>query len=120
MTTTSTQTIELSPITTLQSSIAPINPGYSLQHRHPPGRDVADASLEHGFDRPTDPLLLYNSKKTEEDLKQMKNRGTSKKVQKFYREQNDLIDNMLSPLNPIDEESEQRQMLKVQSDNKRC
>lgn len=50
----------------------------------------------------------------------MKNRGTSKKVQKFYREQNDLIDNMLSPLNPIDEESEQRQMLKVQSDNKRC
>ncbi|CDS07873.1 hypothetical protein LRAMOSA01822 [Lichtheimia ramosa] len=113
MTTTSTQTIELSPITTLQSSIAPINPGYSLQHRHPPGRDVADASLEHGFDRPTDPLLLYNSKKTEEDLKQMKNRGTSKKVQKFYREQNDLIDNMLSPLNPIDEESEQRQMLKV-------
>ncbi|KAI7877146.1 cation efflux protein [Lichtheimia hyalospora FSU 10163] len=43
----------------------------------------------------------------------MKNRGTSKKVQKFYREQNDLIDNMLSPLNPIDEEDEQRQMLKV-------
>ncbi|KAI8141049.1 hypothetical protein BJV82DRAFT_519139 [Fennellomyces sp. T-0311] len=91
MTTTSTQTIELRET--------------SLQQRHHTAR-----ALEQGPEhRLVDPLRLVSAKKSEEDIK----RKPSRKVRKFYRQQNNLIDHILGPLNPIDEEEEQRQMLKV-------
>ena len=89
MTTTSTQTIELRET--------------SLQHRH-------HAALEHGPEhRLVDPLRLVSAKKSEHDIKQK----SSRKVRNFYRRQNDLIDHILGPLNPVNEEEQQRQMLKV-------
>lgn len=76
---------------------------------------VADnASLESGaFSQPDDPLLLQNIKKSEEDIKQIRKNGGSRKVQKFYRAQNDLIDEMLGPLNPESAEDEEKRLLKV-------
>ncbi|CAO3590840.1 unnamed protein product [Absidia cylindrospora] len=59
------------------------------------------------------PLFLGTSKKTEDDLKNLKKQGSSKKVRQFYREQNNLIDDMLGPLNPLNEEEQEKQLLKL-------
>ncbi|KAI9261448.1 putative metal tolerance protein 3 [Phascolomyces articulosus] len=104
MTTTSTQTIELRETSTFNNV---------LQRRNPSGvsSSTTGADMERGPEqRLVDPLQLGSAKKSESDIKQMK---TTRKVRKFYREQNQLIDHILGPLNPIDEEQEQRQMLKV-------
>jgi hypothetical protein len=78
---------------------------------------VADnASLESGkLSLPDDPLLLQNIKKSEEDIKLIRKNGGSRRVQKFYREQNNLIDEMLGPLNPESSEDEEKRLLKVWS-----
>lgn len=76
---------------------------------------VADnASLESGkMSLPDDPLLLQHIKKSEEDIKLIRKNGGSRGVQKFYREQNNLIDEMLGPLNPESAEEEEKRLLKV-------
>jgi hypothetical protein len=95
----------------LGSSTAVQSAGVAL-HR---SVSVADnASLESGkISQPEDPLLLQNIKKSEEDIKQIRKNGGSRKVQKFYRAQNDLIDEMLGPLNPESAEDAEKRMLKV-------
>ncbi|KAH8550140.1 cation efflux family-domain-containing protein [Umbelopsis sp. PMI_123] len=96
---------------TLGSSTA-VQSGGSALHR---SISVADnASLESGGkSKPNDPLLLQNLKKNEEDIKLIRKNGGSRRVQKFYREQNSLIDEMLGPLNPESEEDEEKRMLKL-------
>jgi len=76
---------------------------------------VADnASLESGkMSLPDDPLLLQHIKKSEEDIKLIRKNGGSRGVQKFYREQNNLIDEMLGPLNPESAEEEEKRLLKL-------
>ncbi|CAM0138777.1 hypothetical protein VKS41_006012 [Umbelopsis sp. WA50703] len=95
----------------LGSSTAVQSAGVAL-HR---SVSVADnASLESGkISQPEDPLLLQNIKKSEEDIKQIRQNGGSRKVQKFYRAQNDLIDEMLGPLNPESAEDAEKRMLKL-------
>ncbi|KAG2219045.1 hypothetical protein INT45_008889 [Circinella minor] len=111
MTTTSTQTIELR-----ETSISLNGDNNGLQHRNPisigsSSIGTISTDMERGPDqRLIDPLRLRSAKKSEKDIKQMQ---TTRKVRKFYRKQNDLIDHILGPLNPINEDEEQRQMLKV-------
>jgi hypothetical protein len=89
-----------------------VQSGSSALHR---AISVADnASLESGGNsQPNDPLLLQNMKKNEEDIKLIRKNGGSRRVQKFYREQNSLIDEMLGPLNPESAEDEEKRLLKV-------
>ncbi|KAI9288007.1 cation efflux family-domain-containing protein [Umbelopsis sp. AD052] len=89
-----------------------IQSGSSALHR---SISVADnASLESGgTSQPNDPLLLQNLKKNEEDIKLIRKNGGSRRVQKFYREQNSLIDEMLGPLNPESAEDEEKRLLKL-------
>ncbi|KAI8579099.1 hypothetical protein K450DRAFT_243850 [Umbelopsis ramanniana AG] len=89
-----------------------IQSGSSASHR---SISVADnASLESGeMSQPNDPLLLQNMKKNEEDIKLIRKNGGSRRVQKFYREQNSLIDEMLGPLNPESAEDEEKRLLKL-------
>ena len=113
MTTTSTQTIELRETS---FSLNNDNNNNGLQHRNPISMGsssvgTVSTDMERGPDqRLIDPLHLRSAKKSEKDIKRMQ---TTRKVRKFYRKQNDLIDHILGPLNPIDDDEEQRQMLKV-------
>ncbi|ORZ14691.1 cation efflux family-domain-containing protein [Absidia repens] len=92
--------------------------GQLLQHRHPlhhPTRSEEELTGGSGVQAAPhqDPLFLGTSKKTEDDLKNLKKQGSSKKVRQFYREQNNLIDDMLGPLNPLNEEEQEKQLLKL-------
>ncbi|KAI9299801.1 cation efflux family-domain-containing protein [Cunninghamella echinulata] len=91
----------------------------SIQHRHghsfqegegPEGEDYEIGDIYYNDN---DPLLLKTSKKTEDDLKLLKQKGSSKKVRQFYRDQNDLIDSILSPLTPINDDEQEKQLLKL-------
>jgi len=95
----------------LGSSTAVHSPGAAM-HR---SISVADNGfLESGkLSLPDDPLLLQNVKKSEEDIKLIRKNGGSRRVQKFYREQNNLIDDMLGPLNPESAEDEEKRLLKL-------
>lgn len=82
------------------------NNNTTIQHR-------TVSSVERGSysdGRLSDPFLLCSGRKSEEDIKQQ---GASKKVQMFYRKQNDQIDNMLGPLQPLEIEETERRTLKV-------
>ncbi|KAI9313453.1 cation efflux family-domain-containing protein [Dichotomocladium elegans] len=84
-----------------------------LQQRHP---STPVSALEQGISSEQsihDPLALARSRKSDADLRRMKQSGTSREVRKFYREQNALIDHMLGPLDPVKREEEERQILKV-------
>ncbi|ORY90535.1 cation efflux family-domain-containing protein [Syncephalastrum racemosum] len=105
MTTTATQTLQHQTDAGRSSGFLPINQeGMQLrQHTTSDG-----ASLERGSTHSEDPLLLFSRRKSEDELNQH-----SRKVKRFYRAQNGLIDDMLGPLNPVDEEEQEKQMLKV-------
>lgn len=88
-----------------------------LTHRHVSSSAAAHStssslrSEEHGGISLSDPLSLKEKKITHDYIhNQLKGQ---KKLQKFYLNQNEQIDNMLSALDNIDEEEEQRQLLKV-------
>ncbi|CAO3637568.1 unnamed protein product [Cunninghamella blakesleeana] len=95
----------------------------TIQHRHTFTSTTSSSSHSSGGQQLQDyelgdgsldnPLLLKTSKKTEADLKLLKQKGSSKKVRQFYRDQNDLIDTMLGPLNAMDEEEQEKQLLKL-------
>lgn len=111
MATTSTQTIELKSLNATDSSLALkafVSEATSiLQHRRP--RDAA-FTLEQGPDDTLpDPLSLNSSRISEKDITEVKRR----KVQKFYRQQNEQIDHLLSPLNSDNNEDHEKQILKV-------
>lgn len=110
MATTGTQTIELKPVNLTDSSLALntfASEGSTLQHRR--CRNAA-SSLEHGpEDILPDPLSLSSSKVSEKNINEFKRR----KIQRFYRQQNEQIDHLLSPLNPVDDDEHEKQMLKV-------
>lgn len=68
-------------------------------------------SEEHGSISLSDPLSLKEKKITHDYIhNQLKGQ---KKLQKFYLNQNEQIDNMLSALDNIDDKEEQRQLLKL-------
>ncbi|ORX46549.1 hypothetical protein DM01DRAFT_1150120 [Hesseltinella vesiculosa] len=87
-------------------------PQQLLQHRHSSQRRLNDDEVGANS-LALDPLFLNTSKKSEDELLDLKRQGSSKKVRDFYRQQNELIDEMLGPLNPMDEEEEERQLLKL-------
>ncbi|KAI8095688.1 cation efflux family-domain-containing protein [Thamnidium elegans] len=58
-----------------------------------------------------DPLSLKDQK-TADDYIQVQLKG-QKKLQNFYQNQNDMIDNMLTALNEGDDDEEQKQLLKL-------
>ncbi|CAO3648773.1 unnamed protein product [Cunninghamella echinulata] len=95
------------------------NSNESIQHRHGhsyqegEGAEGEDYEIGDIYYNDNDPLLLKTSKKTEDDLKLLKKKGSSKKVRQFYRDQNDLIDSILSPLTPINEDEQEKQLLKL-------
>ncbi|RUS16638.1 hypothetical protein BC937DRAFT_90973 [Endogone sp. FLAS-F59071] len=67
-------------------------------------------SPEDAFYSSSDPLLLNARKMSETDIKDLR-KTQGRKVQNFYREQNELIDVLLGPLNPIDQEEEEEKRL---------
>ena len=68
-----------------------------------------EQAIESGH-RLIDPLSLQDQKITEDYLKSLKGR---KKLQKFYKKQNGLIDTMLKAFDTGDSEEEEKQLLKV-------
>lgn len=68
-----------------------------------------EQAIESGH-RLIDPLSLQDQKITEDYLKSLKGR---KKLQKFYKKQNGLIDTMLKAFDASDSEEEEKQLLKV-------
>lgn len=92
-----------------------------LTHRNVSSSAVAAAvgtslrSEEHGGNSLSDPLSLKEKKITHDYIhNQLKGQ---KKLQKFYLNQNEMIDTMLTALDEADEEEEQRQLLEVK---KKC
>ncbi|CAO3619612.1 unnamed protein product [Mucor hiemalis] len=93
-----TQTIELTH-RNVSSNAAAAATGTSLR------------SEEHGGNSLSDPLSLKEKKITHDYIhNQLKGQ---KKLQKFYLNQNEMIDAMLTALDEADEEEEQRQLLKL-------
>ncbi|KAI8069967.1 cation efflux family-domain-containing protein [Gongronella butleri] len=107
------QLIQLHQVSARRGHTTAIEDPQQLQHRNAVhlrrGNDDEGAVI--GLE--DDPLFLTTSKKSEDELLDLKRRGSSKKVRQFYREQNELIDDMLGPLNPEDDEEQERQMLKL-------
>ncbi|KAG0776095.1 hypothetical protein G6F22_012817 [Rhizopus arrhizus] len=68
-----------------------------------------EQAIESGH-RLIDPLSLQDQKITEDYLKSLKGR---KKLQKFYKKQNGLIDTMLKAFDASDSEEEEKQLLKL-------
>lgn len=82
----------------------------SIQLKH---RNVTQRSFhaeEHELTL-NDPLSLKDQK-TADDYIQVQLKG-KKKLQNFYQNQNDMIDNMLTALDEGDDDEEQKQLLKV-------
>lgn len=69
-------------------------------------------SPEDAFYASSDPLLLNSRKMSETDIKGLR-KTQGRQVQNFYREQNELIDVLLGPLNPTDQEEEEKRLFKV-------
>jgi hypothetical protein len=108
--TTTLDDVELRQVSLRRGHTTATHPSsHSLYHRHTLGSMHGDESAHVH----PDPLFLGTSKKTEDDLQALKKQGSSKKVRQFYRDQNELIDHMLGPLNPLDEEEQEKQLLKV-------
>ncbi|KAG0166010.1 hypothetical protein DFQ30_007692 [Apophysomyces sp. BC1015] len=109
--TTSTQTVQLQEDWATSNASHSRSSWPSIQHRiHAKG---SDTSLELGRDDPSDPLLLKSRRKSKDDLDRIVKNGASRKVQQFYHEQNNLIDDMLGPLDPEDAETKEKQLLKL-------
>ncbi|OZJ05785.1 hypothetical protein BZG36_01295 [Bifiguratus adelaidae] len=77
-------------------------------------RDTDNKSdIEDGVYTLRDPLLLHSMKQSDDALASMATSSRhSKKLRNFYRSQNEHIDFLLSPLNPIDEDAE-KNLLKL-------
>ncbi|RUP48537.1 cation efflux family protein [Jimgerdemannia flammicorona] len=69
-------------------------------------------TFEDSFYSSNDPLLLEGRKMSETDIKGLR-KTQGRRVQNFYREQNELIDAFLGPLNPINDEAEQKRLFKL-------
>ncbi|KAI9256824.1 cation efflux family-domain-containing protein [Helicostylum pulchrum] len=82
----------------------------SIQLKH---RNVTNCSLQAEEHELTlnDPLSLKDQK-TADDYIRVQLKG-KKKLQNFYQNQNDMIDNMLTALDEGDDDEEQNQLLKV-------
>ncbi|KAF7730294.1 hypothetical protein EC973_002538 [Apophysomyces ossiformis] len=110
-TTTGTQTIQRHEEWAASNSSYALANRPSIQHRiHAKG---SDSTLELGREEASDPLFLRVRRKSKDDLDRIAKNGASRKVQQFYRRQNNLIDDMLGPLDPEDEETKEKQMLKL-------
>ncbi|KAJ9072815.1 hypothetical protein DSO57_1023222 [Entomophthora muscae] len=59
-----------------------------------------------------DPLHLYGKRKSEDELKALKDSGKSK-AHSFYVNQNELIDSLLAPIGPDEDDSENLLKLKI-------
>jgi hypothetical protein len=81
-----------------------------LKHRTHSHLDIN--SIERSI-KETDPLSLEHKKKSEKYIHDLKKKNGGHKLQNFYRNQNELIDNMLTALDPEDEEEKEKQLLKV-------
>ncbi|CAH1766635.1 23718_t:CDS:2 [Entrophospora sp. SA101] len=73
------------------STPQPVNSTSTSAQPIPPSSDKVTAVFDFTS---TDPLSLENSRKSEEEIRKNK----KKKIQKFYRDQNELIDELLSPI----------------------
>ncbi|RUP44291.1 hypothetical protein BC936DRAFT_149673 [Jimgerdemannia flammicorona] len=74
--------------------------------------DPSPKSVDDPFYSSNDPLLLEARKMSETDIKGLR-KTQGRRVQNFYREQNELIDVLLGPLNPVDDEEEQKRLFKL-------
>jgi hypothetical protein len=69
---------------------------------------------------PKDPFGLLDMKKDDAELRRIKKdtslKGKNKKIHDFYKKQNELIDELLSPIDQEEDEDEQaKNLLKVPS-----
>ncbi|KAI8878507.1 hypothetical protein K501DRAFT_297599 [Backusella circina FSU 941] len=81
-----------------------------LKHRAHPNADIN--SIERSI-KESDPLALQHKKMSEKYIHDLKQKNGGRKLQKFYRNQNELINNMLTALDPEDEEEKEKQLLKL-------
>nr|CAG8441497.1 7353_t:CDS:2 [Entrophospora candida] len=88
MNSSSTSTLSLRIYT---STPQPVDSTSTSAQQIPPSSDKVTAVFDFTS---TDPLSLENSRKSEEEIRKNK----KKKIQKFYRDQNELIDELLSPI----------------------